>query len=151
MDEGNSIQAYQEAPAPSLDLKNLDKLVGTWRVSGPDISGQVKFEWLEGGFFLLQHVDFIHGGREIKGLEVIGHERQFGQEPGEEIKSRFYDNTGDTLDYIYELEGGTLTIWGGQKGSPAYFRGTFSNHGDTLAGGWVYPGGGYEATMTRLA
>jgi hypothetical protein len=41
---------------------------------------------------------------------MIGHERPFGAEPSEEIRSRFYSNTGDTPDYAYELEGDTLTI-----------------------------------------
>jgi hypothetical protein len=58
------------------------------------------------------------------GIEVIGHERLFGAEPSEEVKSRFYSNTGDTLDYVYELEGDTLTIWAGERDSPAYYRGT---------------------------
>jgi hypothetical protein len=58
---------------------------------------------------------------------------------------------GNTLDYVYELEGDTLTIWGGEKGSPAYFKGKFSDDGDTQSGEWVYPGGGgYESTMTRV-
>jgi hypothetical protein len=70
-------------------------------------------------------------------------------EPSEDIKSRAYTNTGDTLDYVYELEGDTLTIWGGEKGSPAYYRGTFSADGEILTGAWQWPGGGYEATSTR--
>jgi hypothetical protein len=117
-------QAHQ-APQPNPDLKNLgERLVGTW-----EMSAEVQ----------------------IKGLEIIGHERPFGSEPSEEIKSRFYSNTGDTLDYVYELEGDTLTIWGGAKGSPAYYRGTFGDDGDTLSGAWHYPGGGgYEATSTRV-
>jgi hypothetical protein len=64
--------------------------------------------------------------------------------------SRFYDNMGNTLDYVYELEGDTLTIWGGEKGSPAYSKGTFSDDGDTLSSEWVYPGGGgYRSTRSR--
>jgi hypothetical protein len=71
--------------------------------------------------------------------------------PSQDIKSRFYDNTGNTLDYVYELEGDTLTIWGGERGSPAYFKGTFGDDGDSVSGGWVYPDdGGYESTMTRV-
>jgi hypothetical protein len=54
------------------------------------------------------------------------------------------------LDYVYELDGDTLTIWGGEKGSPAYYRGTFSEDGNSATGAWVYPGGGYESTMTRI-
>jgi hypothetical protein len=145
----NNAQAHQQPPQPSPDLKNLDRLVGPWEVSG-GAQGRVSFEWMEGGFFLIQHVDLEQYGQRIKGIEIIGHERPFGEEPGEEIMSRFYSNTGDTLDYAYELEGNTLTIWGGQKGSPAYSKGTFSD-GDTLSGEWVYPGGGgYRSTMTRV-
>jgi hypothetical protein len=52
---------------------------------------------------------------------------------------------------VYELEGDTLTIWAGEQGSPAYYRGTFSADGNSCAGAWVYPrGGGYESTMTRV-
>jgi hypothetical protein len=141
----------QETPVPSPALKRLDRLVGTWKVSGPSIAGNVSYEWMEGGFFLIQHVDFDHDGRKIKGIEIIGHERKFGEAPSEDIKSRYYDSQGDTLDYVYELEGDTLTIWGGERGSPAYFKGTFSSDGNTCAGAWVYPGGGgYESTMTRV-
>ena len=145
----NDAQAHQ-APQPNPDLKNLgERLVGTWEMSA-EVQGRVTYEWMEGGFFL-QRVDLEQYGQKIKGLEIIGHERPFGSEPSEEIKCRFYSNTGDTLDYVYELEGDTLTIWGGEKGSPAYYRGTFGDDGDTLSGAWHYPGGGgYEATSTRV-
>lgn len=144
--------AYDTTQAgPGAALRALDRLVGTWRVSGPDIDGTVTYEWLDGGFFLLQRVDFIHGGHTIKGLEVIGHLKPFMGEPSPDIHSRFYDSEGNTLDYVYEIEGDTLTIWGGEKGSPAYYRGTFSPDGRTNSGAWVYPGGGgYESTITRV-
>ena len=145
---------YQQTPTPNPDLKSLDRLVGTWAVFDPNgaggVQGRITYEWMEGGFFLMQHVDLAHGEQKIKGIEIIGHERAFGAEPSADIKSRFYDTLGNTLDYVYELEGDTLTIWGGEKGSPAYFKGTFSDDGSTLTGGWVYPGGGYESTMTRV-
>lgn len=143
--------AERHPPEPNPDLKSLDRLIGTWEISG-DVEGRVTFEWMEGGFFLIQRVDLGQGiGQRIKGLEVIGHERLFGADPSEEIKSRFYSNTGDTLDYVYELEGDTITIWAGEKGSPAYYRGTFDKDGDVLTGAWHYPGGGgYEATSTRI-
>jgi len=138
-------------PTPNPDLKSLDKLVGTWKVSGPDIDGQVSFFWIEGGFFLIQHFDFVHGGHKVTGVEIIGHLQPFGEEPGQDIKSRIYDNMGNTFDYVYELEGDTLTIWGGEKGSPAYYQGQRSDDGNINAGAWHYPGGGgYESTMTRI-
>lgn len=136
--------------SPSPELQRLERLVGRWNLSGPTIQGQVTYEWMEGGFFLIQRVDFEHEGRRIKGIEIIGHERVFGGAPSEDIKSRFYSNTGDTLDYVYELNGDTLTIWGGQKGSPAKYEGKFSEDGNTVIGGWEWPGGGYKSAMTRV-
>jgi hypothetical protein len=140
-------QAEQQQTQPDAELKKLDKLVGTWNVSG-GTQGQITYEWMEGGFFLIQHVDF----EGTKGMEIIGREYTFGAtEPSEAIKSRYYGNQGETFDYVYELEGDTLTIWGGEKGSPAYYRGQFSADGNTLNGAWVYPGGGgYESTANRI-
>ncbi len=118
---------------PAPDLQRLDRLVGTWTVSGPEIDGTVTYAWMEGGFFLIQHVDFVHSGRKIKGIEIIGHLQPFGEAPSPEIRSRFYDTLGNTLDYVYEVNGDILTIWGGEKGSPAYYKGTFSADGNTNA------------------
>jgi len=147
----NTIQDEQQAPMPNPDLKHLDRLVGMWEVSG-GAQGTVTYEWMEGGFFLLQRVNLEQFGMTIKGIEIIGHKRPFGAEPGEEIKSRYYDSMGNTLDYVYELDGDTLTIWGGAKGSPAYYKGVFNNNGNTCSGDWVYPGGGgYTSNMTRVS
>lgn len=151
MANNTNMQADQQPPAPNPDLKSLDRLVGTWNVADPSGSGAaqgtVRYEWMEGGFFLVQHVDLQHA----KGIEIIGHEQVFGAAPSEHIQSRFYSFVdGMTLDYVYEVDGNTLTIWGGEKGSPAYYKGTFSDDGNTLAGAWVYPGGGYESISTRI-
>jgi hypothetical protein len=140
----------EPAPTPNPDLQGLNRLVGTWDVTG-GATGQITYEWMEGGFFLVQRVDLEQDGVRHKGIEIIGHEQTFGAPPSEDIKSRYYDNMGNTLDYVYEVEGDTLTIWGGERGSPAYFKGQFSADGDTCAGAWVYPGdGGYPSTMTRV-
>jgi uncharacterized protein YndB with AHSA1/START domain len=140
-----------DGPLPPSDaLRRLDVLVGTWELSG-ETQGQVRYEWMDGGYFLLQHVNLEYNGHQNKGMEVIGHERPFNvNTPSEDIKSRFYSSTGETLDYVYELEGDTLTIWGGAKGSPAYYRGTFSADRNTLTGAWAWPGGGYTSNMTRV-
>lgn len=49
----------QGTPTPNPDLRSLDRLVGTWQVSG-EAQGTVTYEWMEGGFFLIQHVDLQH-------------------------------------------------------------------------------------------
>jgi hypothetical protein len=134
MTEKTNTEAPYQAAEVHPDLKSLERLVGTWTISG-DAQGTVTYTWMDGGFFLMQHVDLVQDGRRIKGLEIIGHLKPFGEEPSEDIKSRFYDTIGNTLDYVYELTGNTLTIWAGEKGSPAYFKGTFSDDGNTCTGG----------------
>jgi hypothetical protein len=106
---------------------------------------------LEGKFFLIQYVDLEQAGHRVKGIEIIGHERLFGAaEESEDIKSRFYDSEGNTLDYVYEMNGNTLTIWGGEKGSPAFCTTRLSDDGNSVTGSWVWPGGGYSYSGTRV-
>jgi hypothetical protein len=137
-------------PFQCSSLKNLEILVGTWEVSG-DVQGEIRFEWMEGGFFLMQHVDLEQGAYKYKGIEIIGHELGFGAAlPSEDIKSRYYDTMGNTFEYVYDVEGDTLTIWGGERNSVAYFRGRFSQDGDKISGAWTWPGGGYKSNMTRV-
>jgi hypothetical protein len=151
-DDDIDAQAYGRPPEPNPDLSGLDRLVGTWELSG-DVRGTVTYEWMEGDFSLLQRVELEQqDGQRIMGIEIIGHERPFGAEPGEEIRSRFYSNMGDILDYVYGLEGVHLKIWAGERDSPAYFENTFGADDDTtVTGAWHYPGGGgYEAVSTRV-
>ena len=138
-----------EPNRPNPDLKSLNRLVGTWQLSG-ETAGTVSYDWMEGGFFLIQHFDFTLHGHRVKGMEVIGHGQPFGEVPGPEIRSRVYDSAGNTLDYVYELEENTLTIWGGEKGSVNYFRGQFNEDGTVNTGAWVWPGGGYTSVMTKI-
>lgn len=141
----------QEQPQPHPALRALDVLVGTWRMSGPDVHGQVSFEWLEGGFYLVQRVDINHAGNDIRGLECIGYDPA-----ADNLHSYFFGNTGPgpfgtiALEYVWEVADDTLTIWGGAVGSPAYFKGTVSDDHNTVTGGWHWPGGGYDAAMTRV-
>ena len=138
----DSDDAAEARPQPSPTLRSLDRLVGTWELSG-EVRGRVRYEWAEGGFFLVQHVDLEQDGGRMRGLEVIGHEHTYGSERSDEIRSRFYGFTdGRTLDYVYEINGDTLTIWSVEKGSPAYYEAAFSSDGSALNGRWVYPGGG---------
>jgi hypothetical protein len=100
----DGIDTQPQPPQPNPDLSRLDRLVGTWNVAG-GAEGQVTYQWMDGGFFLLQHVELEQYGHKVRGIEIIGHERPFGAEPRADITSRFYDSLGNTLDYVYELEG----------------------------------------------
>ena len=130
-------------PAPAL--RSLDRLLGTWQVTGPDLDGQVTFTWMPGGFFLMQQVDLQQNGQQTQGIEIIGYDSDSNS-----LKSRYFDSNGSILEYTWEVSDTTLTIWFGSADSPAFYRGQFSADGNTNAGAWEWPGGGYESTMTRV-
>lgn len=135
---------------PHPALRRLDPLVGTWTMAGrdhgtdADLTSTQRFEWLDGGFFLLQHTDSQHFGETGKGLEVIGYDYEH-----DTVMSHYYDNSGNHWQYSWECTDGELTIWMGAPGSPAFFSGKFSEDGNTITGQWQWPGGGYSATLTR--
>ena len=140
----------------SSALHSLDVMVGTWQVDGRDsatgaaIQGHVTFRWLDGGQFLVHRVDLDHAGLRITGTEYVGYDRE-----SDSLQSYFFSDEGPgpfggfALDCVWEVDGSTVTIRGGSAGSPAIFTGTFSDDRTTLTGRWRWPGGGYEATMTR--
>jgi hypothetical protein len=138
-----------EATTPPADLKAVgDRLVGTWKASG-ETEGETTWEWMDGGFFLIQRGWTRREGTEQTYLQIIGYDRMPGSEPADAITGRLYTNDGDTLSYVCELDGDTMTIWMGEKGSPAVYHGTFSADGNTIEGEWEWPGGGYKETMNR--
>ncbi len=150
MADNTNGQANQQPRTPNPDLRSLDRLVGTCEMSG-DTRGRVTYEWMEGGFFLVQHVDLEQDGQQTKGIEIIGHEQVFGgAERAHQIALLQLSGWYDPRLYV-EVDGDTLMIWSGEKGSPAYYKGTFGDDDNTLAGAWVYPSGGYESISTRIA
>lgn len=137
-------------PQRNQTMDRLGRLVGRWEVTG-EATGTVTYEWLDGRQFLLQHVELGHGENLNTGLEVIGHLQPLMGERSEHVHSRFYGSDGATLDYVYELDGDDLTIWAGEVGSPAAYRGRFDESGDVLTGEWSWPGGGYGCVSTRTS
>ncbi len=126
-------------------LRSLARLVGTWAVTGPNTEGTVRYEWFEGGAFLVQTVDLVADGQGTRGVEYIGWDSETSS-----LRSHFFGGGGEILEYTYDLTGDVLTIWFGGPDSPAKFVGTFDASGDRNTGAWEWPGGGYESTMTRV-
>ena len=138
-----------EAPTPSAGLRALDRMVGTWRVSG-EAAGELTYEWMDGGFFLIAHGDIAQGGRHTKHIEIIGYDRAApGGPPADELTSRLYTSYGDTLSYVHEFDDKGMRSWFGAKGAPAKFIAKWAGD-DKLTGAWEWPGGGYTLTLTRI-
>jgi len=104
------------------------------------------YEWMEGGFCLIQRVNAAAGDRQIRGVEYIGFD-----EDTQTLRSRYTDVHGANFTYTWEIDAGTIRIWFGDKGSDNCFEGRFSEDGNSYSGAWRWPGGGYTVTLTRVS
>ncbi len=127
----------------------LDKLVGTWAIKGQG-EGECTYEWMEGGFFLIQRGRLSAPDGDFTWTQVIGHERPARGLEAPEITGRLFTSLGELLTYTCEADDTSLTIWFGKKGSPNVYRCTFADDGNSVTGAWEWPGGGYDETMTRV-
>ena len=141
-----------QPPIPHPALKALEIMVGVWDLKGRDfttkdeIRGPSIFAWLEGGFFLIHRFHLDYAGRVFTGVEYSGYEEKSGH-----LKTHVFSNQGgDPIEYTWEVDAHTFTNWFGDVGADNRYKGTFSEDRNTLIGQWEWPGGGYEATMTRV-
>jgi hypothetical protein len=151
----------QAQPSPDPALQRLDRLVGTWSLKGhlvgsdeENITGEIRFHWLEGGFFLQQDVQIDFADMfKVRARELIGYDPET-----EAFASYVYSNFSPTpLPYKWDLRDDTLTISVSHGPLDASFRGEFSADGDSFAGGWrANPGADetinipYEVSGARL-
>lgn len=130
---------------PNPAMRQLDVLVGTWKVTNLEDgketdAGTVTFEWSDGGFYLIQRVNLS----DTVATEYIGYDPETGT-----LKSHLFGGSHEILKYTWEVSGDTLTIWYGDKDSPARFVGTFNEDRSANTGAWEWPGGGYQSNMVR--
>ena len=125
-------------------LDSLNVLVGTWNVAG-ETQGQLRFEWLEGERFLVQHVDLDA----FAGVEIIGYD-----DDNACLRSHFFSSEGSVVHYVYEITDQSLWIEidsGARKGE---FLGDFTDDFNTIVGSWEWTENGraigYDATVTRV-
>jgi hypothetical protein len=102
-DDTNNAQANQQPPEPNPDLNNFgERLVGTWEMSG-EVSGTVTYEWMEGGFFLIQRVDLEQYGQGVGGYHLLGEVLVIQQLQGEPLGVGEPVNDGG-LEVLGELD-----------------------------------------------
>jgi len=139
-----------QMPSPDPALRRLDRLVGTWTLTGhligsdeENITGEITFQWLEGGFFLQQdaRIDFADMFK-VRARELIGYDPETGG-----FASYVYSNfSPEPLPYKWDLRGDTLTISVSHGPLDSSFSGEFSGDGDSFAGGWR-PNPGADETI----
>lgn len=145
MADNNNHLAGRLPAEPHPRLRELDRLVGRWQVSGSFLEGLLEFEWMEGGFFLVQRVEAHAGDRRIAGIEYIGFD-----EETQTLRSHYMDVHGANFAYTWRIDGDSITIWFGDEGSESFFSARFGADGDSYAGAWQWPGGGYSASARRV-
>jgi Protein of unknown function (DUF1579) len=136
----NPVQEVAPAPpTPDPALRRLDRLIGTWTLKGnligsdeENITGEITFQWIEGGFFLQQdaHIEFA-GMFTVDARELIGYDPDT-----DAFASYVYSNfSPEPLPYRWDLRDDTLTISVSYGPLDSTFTGKFGD-GDTFAGGW---------------
>lgn len=79
-----STYAQMPTPKPAPELKKLDYFLGTWTLEGDMKPGPMgpggkmteteRSEWMDGGFFLVSHIDFKSAGMgNGKGISFLGY------------------------------------------------------------------------------
>jgi hypothetical protein len=155
----------QSIPRPDPALKRLDRLVGTWKMSGhalgsdeENIVGTTTFTWVHGergtSFFLQQDMDMDYAGTPIKSRELIGYNPKT-----KSFSSHVYSNMApDAWPYEWNIQGDDLTISIHHGPMDATFHGKFSPDGNSFSGGWrPNPGADeevnapYDIRVSRIA
>jgi hypothetical protein len=123
--------------AATTDLHHLDPFVGVWNTEG-EIRGDPSqpasrfraadiYEWLAGGYFLLHRFEAAMPDGKVKGIEIIGHNKEDDCYP-----MHSFDNFGNAGVMQARIRDGIWTF----AGESMRFSGGFRNNGLIFAGSW---------------
>ena len=105
---------------------------------------------MDGGYYLVQHVELDHPGQKITGVEYIGFDEDTGT-----LRSHFMSSFGANFTYTWDLVDRDLYTWFGDKDAASFFHGRLSDDGTRYEGAWQWPDdrggtGGYSANAVRI-
>ena len=113
-------------------LEPFEALIGTWdteadhRLVDDVVTGNVTFEWLEGGQFLIQRSRTDHP-LFPDGISIIG-----APEEGDRLVMEYFDSRGVRRTYGVSIEDGVWRIWRDQPGFDQRFSAEVG--GDVIEG-----------------
>jgi hypothetical protein len=125
--------------------RKLDAFVGTWRVTGENkagagkaantkVTGEETYEWMPGGFFLVNHWDRRFENGQHTGTGYLGYDAQVDQ-----YSVHAFDNLGFMRAYEAVPRGKNRWTYSGKKERADI---SFSNDGNTMTIHWeVTPDG----------
>jgi len=126
-----SALAQETPPKPGPEHKKLDVLAGSWKVEGEvkpnpmgpggKMSEDEKCEWMEGGFFLICHVDFksANSGNGT-GLSILGYSAA-----DKTYTYREFNSWGEFEDSRGQIDGDTWTWSSDEKMDDKVMKGRF--------------------------
>jgi hypothetical protein len=124
--------AQESSPKPAPEHKKLEMLAGSWALEGDvkpspmgpggKVTETEKCEWMEGGFFLICHVDFktANSGNGT-GLSVLGYSTS-----EKAYTYREFNSWGEFEDSRGTLDGDTWTWTSDEKMGDAVMKGRFT-------------------------
>jgi Protein of unknown function (DUF1579) len=124
--------AQESAPKPGPEHKKLDILTGTWALEGDvqpspmgpggKITENQKCEWMEGGFFLVCHVDFKSASSgNGSGVSVLGYSAV-----DKTYTYREFNSWGEFEDSKGTLDGNTWIWTSDEKMGDTVMKGRFT-------------------------
>lgn len=124
-----------EAAIPNPSLEAFRVLVGTWTTVGSHplrpgmtLHGRARFEWLEGGAFLIMHSE-IDEPDFPSGILVFGHD-----DAQADCTMVYFDERGVSRILQTSLSGNIWKQWRNAPGFSQRFAGTISEDGNTIVG-----------------
>ena len=132
--ENNTTNGQQR---PGREHRRLEIFIGRWNTEGitratesiPSVrvNGTDTYEWLEGGFFLIHHVDVNMGDDKIRAIEIVGYDDHIKKYP-----MNFFDSLGNSGTYMASVENGIWKFSGNSERATVQF----SDDGNTMTALW---------------
>jgi len=124
-------QSQQQMPKPGAEQKRIGYFAGKWTTEGTmkespfgpagKYTGTEHSEWLQGGFFLVSHTDGKGPMGEMKGLSVLGYDRE-----GKTYTYNAFDSMGNGESAKGTVSGDTWTWTNEGKAQGKQYKGRFT-------------------------